>query len=975
MKNRYKAIVSVMTLLALLLGFSIPFVTIPTQAADIDRLLITEIVPAPKAKGEAFEYIELYNPTDSAIDLTGFKIYYYENMKSPEPWTSDVIKWNLVANDELSGGRTDMFIPSKSTKVVWLIPKGYKGSIQDFNKEYGSTLTLDQFVYIQLEEGQGLINDEQRYVAVVGPDGDQVKDRISMVAYNVQAGAGKCKYEPRPGEKACDFIRKEDQLAESVTYYYPANGLDPITKLMDYKLPYSIHQKPTPGKIVPARQAAASDLLLITEIVPAPKTDGEHFEYIELYNPGESEVDLTGHKIYYYDYTSSKEPWTSTVTKWDMVAMDTIIGNKTDMKMKPHSVKIVWLIKPGFNGKLQDFNKEYGTDLEPNRFVFVKLGAGQGLSNDQQRFVAVVGPEGDQEKDRISMVTYNEEAGSAKCKYVAKENEHACDFTRKANQSSESVNYYYPSAGLDPATKMMERRIPDSLHQIPTPGTVMPEQLSVQTSDAAQPTPETQAASDILITEIVPAPKTDGEQFEYVELYNPTDHAVDLTGYKIYYYEDTNSIEPWTSKVIPWDIVGMDSIAGGKTSMIIQPRSTKVVWLIKKGFSGNVQDFNKEYGTHLNSDQFVFVALGAGQGLSNDQQRFVAIVGPGGDKVKDRISMITYNEAAGNAKCKYAAKENERACDFVRKANQSTESVNYYYPAAGLSPVTKMMERRELDSVHQKPTPGTILPMQVEAYGHEGEAQESQAAIGSLLITELVPAPKTEAELFEYIELYNHSDKPIDLTGYKIYYYKDMKSNEPWTSQVTKWSIVPSDKISGGKTDMVIRPGSTKVVWLLKKAYGEVFSTQDFNDEYGTNLTSDQFVYVKLGESEGLDNDVQRYVSIVAPRGNQVSDRISMATYNVASGSGKCKYAPKEGEIGCDYVRKGDELAESVIYFYPANGLDPISKIMEHRGPLSAHHKPTPGSLLPEQLLNLTGKEEGSEMSLERGEYSADETE
>ncbi|NOU94454.1 hypothetical protein GC093_14685 [Paenibacillus sp. LMG 31456] len=962
MKHPIRNTVAVFMLLALLFSGYL-FLPTPqtTQAAKTDRLLITEIVPAPKSKGEAFEYVELYNPTDSVVDLTGHKIYYYEDMKSMEPWTSTVTKWDIVAMDEISGGMTNMRIQPQSTKIVWLIKKGFKGTVQQFNEEYGTTLPNEQFVYVQLGGNEGLIDDEQRYAAIVGPGGDQVKDRISMAAYNVDAGVGKCKYAPRPGERPCDFVRKEGQSAESVTFFAPAKGLDPETKMMERRIPYSIHQKPTPGSILPARSDdGSSDVLLITEVVPAPKTDGENYEYIELYNPTSSEVNLQGHKIFYYEDASSKEPWTSNYTKWDIIPIDVIAGGKTDMVIRPKSTKIVWLIKGNFKGTVDGFNKEYGTSLNSDQFVFVKLGSGQSLSNDQQRLIAIAGPDGDPVKDRISMVTYNPEAGNAKCKYVAKANEAACDFIRKANSSTESVNYFYPAGGLESVSRMMERRETDSTHQIPTPGVVLLAQVSKEPANARTKgsVPDSVAATggggaasaQLLITEVVPAPKTDGEHYEYIELYNPTDSEVDLTGYKIYYYEDMSSKQPWTSKVVKWDITAMDNIAGGKTDMMIQPKGTKVVWLIKNNFDGTLQDFNKEYDSTLNSDQFVFIKLSGGQGLANDQQRFLAIVGPDGDQVKDRISMIAYNQEAGTGKCKYVAKAKEAVCDFTRKANKSTESVNYYFPADGLDPVSRMMEFRYLDSNHQLPTPGVILPTQQLI-----NDSEINQAVDSLLITEVVAAPKTEAEIFEYIELYNNSDKPIDLTGYKIYYNYDITTDEPWTSKPVRWNITASDKVSGSKTDMVIQPGSTKIVWLLKKQYGEVFSTQDFNEEYGSELGSDRFVYVKLGENEGLFNDIRGYLSIVAPRGHQVKDRVSTAAYNVGAGTGKCKYVAKEGEVGCDFVRKSDEVQESVIYFYPENGLDPVTKLMGRGNAAdSIHQKPTPGNVLPEQV--PTGK-------------------
>ncbi|TBL80561.1 lamin tail domain-containing protein [Paenibacillus thalictri] len=701
-------------------------------AASADNLYISEIVPAPKAKGGAFEYVELYNPTDRPVDLTGYKIAYYTDMQSLQPWTSDVVMWDIVARDDITGGKTDMTIKPQTAKVVWLLKKGFSGTIRQFNEEYGTELDGSQFVYVQLGQNEGLANDEQRYVALIGPGGGPVKDRISMAAYNVKAGTGKCKYAPDPGEKPCDFVRKEGQAAESVIYFFPEKGLDPDTKLMDRREPYSLHKKPTPGQILQSGTTEVSaDSLLITEIVAAPKTDGEHFEYIELYNPTESDIDLTGHKLYYYEDAGSATPWTSQATKWDIVPMDTLVDGKTDMSIKAKNAKIVWIIKRNFKGTLQDFNKEYGSNLDGSQFVFVRLSAGQGLANDQKRFVSIVGPGGDPADDRISMVSYNDEAGIGKCKYAAKANEAACDFARRANQLAESVNYFYPLVGLDPSTRMMERRGRESTHQKPTPGIVAPAQAEAYGKTVDMEAYKIENLQDaLLITEISPAPPTEAEIFEFVELYNRSSKPIDLKGFKLYYYKDMTSPEPWTSKVSQWNIVASDKVTGGKTNMIIEPGGVKVVWLLKKSYGEvlSVPDFNEEYGTALQPSQFVYVKLGEGEGLDNSVQRYVALVSPQGDQIADRISAAAYNTAAGGGSCKYVAKPGEAACDITKVADVSSESVDYFYPETGLDQASKLMQRKDGASAHQKPTPGTVKPGQVTAPSQEKAAIPASSA-------------------------------------------------------------------------------------------------------------------------------------------------------------------------------------------------------------------------------------------------------
>ncbi|NOU96361.1 hypothetical protein GC093_24550 [Paenibacillus sp. LMG 31456] len=223
-------------------------------------------------------------------------------------------------------------------------------------------------------------------------------------------------------------------------------------------------------------------------------------------------------------------------------------------------------------------------------------------------------------------------------------------------------------------------------------------------------------------------------------------------------------------------------------------------------------------------------------------------------------------------------------------------------------------------------------------------------APGDLLITELVSQSADDkgetGELYRYIQLYNNTDQPIDLSQQKIYYYYQV-AEKPWeTSKFDKIDITDRDKKivgSDGKTKskMYIQPHSIKVVWIYVPKDVIVNKTLDkFNAMYGTQLTDDDIVY---SFHNGFAYTGQRYLAIVGPGGNKDTDRYSFIRFNGKAASKQCNDSKPDV---CDFAK-----GESVKYFYPQNGLDPATREMEVKGADSVHQKPTPGKLAAGQVL------------------------
>lgn len=200
---------------------------------------------------------------------------------------------------------------------------------------------------------------------------------------------------------------------------------------------------------------------------------------------------------------------------------------------------------------------------------------------------------------------------------------------------------------------------------------------------------------------------------------------------------------------------------------------------------------------------------------------------------------------------------------------------------------------------------------------------------GRLLITEAVIDSADTGSAFSYIELYNDSGQPIDLSDHRIYYYYEPKYAEPWKYGVDKLLI----HSAGRAADTVIPSYSTKIIWILTDPNKTV---QDFNRAYGTNMNDDKFVYVT---NAGFSYTGQRFLAIVGPRGDKIHDRYTFVRYNADAGTGKCARGKN-----CD-LDKG----ESIVYYYP-DTLDWSSRELVRKVPESLHQRPTPGDLLPGQV-------------------------
>lgn len=203
-----------------------------------------------------------------------------------------------------------------------------------------------------------------------------------------------------------------------------------------------------------------------------------------------------------------------------------------------------------------------------------------------------------------------------------------------------------------------------------------------------------------------------------------------------------------------------------------------------------------------------------------------------------------------------------------------------------------------------------------------------------LLITEIVSnaraAGKDLPESWEYVELYNNSNRTVPLNEYKVLYGYPNLATAPVQLDL--------------KTEKMLQPGETVVLWnWIEGSSGDLAG---FNANYGTSLTEDQII--RFG-NYNFKNDSGRSVSIATDAG----EVIATARYN-------------DSADGSSFVESGthDNLDHSsIIYKAHADGNAMMAKIGSKVKPatpgiLLAEQQPEAGMTLPEDFLKPTVEHE-----------------
>lgn len=489
---------------------------------------------------------------------------------------------------------------------------------------------------------------------------------------------------------------------------------------------------------------------------------------------------------------------------------------------------------------------------------------------------------------------------------------------------------------------------------ISTENEVIDEQESIDIPESEEEI-DINSLPQLLITEIMPN-NNGADDFEYFELYNNSNQSIILDHHNL--------------AIRYTDGSGKEDVAIDFSEATIDSGQTLVFWRNAAGHS--VADFNTHYATNLAKEDIVEYA---GTGFSNTGNRSLVVKNTSNEtiisadylaediasgKVVDYqypitgTEMVKYqtlsdpnpgsliNEQVPDQKVTLSdhtaptinhqeIKQIEAGKDMTIEANivddQAAISAKLYYqtnkqdsyqmiemsniendryqaviPGNALLAETLSYYISATDPNHRVSYPSSIdKPIEVSIKKAE-EVEEDFNRYPHLLITELAPNSKGGGtDNYEYFELYNNTNQALTLTNYTfVYRYTDSGKDVPFQ--------IPAN---------VIESKQTLVFWYNNS--GKELS--DFNQNFGTDLTSEQVIEVTDKAFPGFANGGNRALLIKDNQGEQVT------------------YA--------DYLGSDNDNTGAVIsYQYPRVG----SNMVKYR----TMADPSPGIIEPEQVPKST---------------------
>ena len=419
---------------------------------------------------------------------------------------------------------------------------------------------------------------------------------------------------------------------------------------------------------------------------------------------------------------------------------------------------------------------------------------------------------------------------------------------------------------------------------------------------------ETITSSPIMITELLPNSDnvSGSDAYEFIELYNNSSQPFSLKDYKLVYgYPDGQTAD--------WEFKEDKEIAPGET-MVVWVKLTN-----KTNDSLTLADFNTEFGTSLTDAQFTYIESG-GMANSDERSMSVSDIAGNvlataaytadqvgvnkgiqfqSDAGGKTMEVLTYSEPATPGTLIEGQKPEAPAeVDTIKPviAHTPIESVKagedvmirasvtdetkidsvkvLYQPLKGGDWLETVMAAGEDGSYEAVIEASKLLSgeltYRIEAFDGQNTAQTEEIslqvagldydpqAVPDLLVTEVVPDSANVDGLdgYEFIEVYNNTDKPINLKDYTLRYRYPAEGPEGdllWRAE---------------KEDLLLPSGETMTYWI-KNSKNQDKTVADFNAHYGTNL--EENVNIVNVHSDGMANSSARVIAVATNTGIDIS--------------------------------------------------------------------------------------------------------
>ncbi|WP_423920359.1 lamin tail domain-containing protein [Frigoribacterium sp. 2-23] len=381
----------------------------------------------------------------------------------------------------------------------------------------------------------------------------------------------------------------------------------------------------------------------------------------------------------------------------------------------------------------------------------------------------------------------------------------------------------------------------------------------------AVPASAATGVGDVLVTEI--APDTVGaDDFEYVEVVNTTtrDIPVGADGVSLAYtYVDGDD----RARDVPLSAPAGTVLPAGEPLVFWLTYTSGAVDSSRYG----VDDFRAFWaGEGSVPDAYPVVPITGQAGMANGGGRGIRVVDADGSAVSWSFYPTGSVSAGTVAQFARPADAGQRSATlFASKAAPTPGRVDPAQLGAtpGPTPTPDPTPTPTPDPT-STPTP-TPTPDPTPAPDPAPAPQpDPSLRAASLQITELLPdsANVGGADGYEFVELYNGTDRAIDFADYSLRYLYPV--DETTNSSTTLWPSTPREA--------TIAPGGTLVLWI-KNAQNTSLTRTDFNGHFGSSLAEGQLLDVV---SAGMANSSPRGMEVVTNTGVG----LNRAYYNMIAG-------------------------------------------------------------------------------------------